>query len=745
MNAPAAMAPVPGADNELRLRRSLWSDPPALRATRGLGLADATIRRFRLGLKEPYVSRVDGVLVERALAFPVLAADGSRDGRWAYLNLEGVTTNPQHPVGWGPGPVRTFWSRAADPSATLVVLPSVIDLWLVAQALGEAWNSLVAVCPSWPGGVPAEWRSPRFWQGWDRVVLGLAGGADEDDLARAIGRTTDRVVNRCALPSGEGWADLVHTGASAAELRALFDGARAWAPVAPAAAQADGALAGDFAADPVAIEGAWVGGRMHYPVTVERREIEDWGTSGVGVVQRYVTRVLRSDGVMLDVERLPAPRGTPAAGRVLALSDGTRIVSAPQPGRFGTWSFASIDGFVAARAAGREPAHRPLPRLLADVEAQLRSSVWLPNDEDFALAAVFVVATFVHRLFDAFPILLVNGPKGSGKSEMGQALSVLCANALVAGRVTPAGLVRLLAESRGTVVLDDLEAIGSGRGAEDVVQILKTSYKASTARRVSPGRDGRVEVIDYFAPKVVTNISGADPVLLSRMLAIRAGAMPEGAVLAGGIGDVAALRDELHVWAMCRAADVVEAYAPLRDAARDRRAEIAAPLRAVATLAGLPEVTVRLEVALAAEPDVAVEPVDVLVRRILRRLVAEEGVVEIAMPRLQLELAGCSTAGAAPSAETLGRMLVTIGVRDADGRVDRRRLHGEVVRVYRLSDRFVTAVGRADGAPPDPFAFCADLCAACPYDAVCGEVAPSVREAKSARERRSAVASAAEA
>ena len=730
----------PGADNELRLRRRLWSDGRALRSVRELGLVDATIRRFRLGLREPYLSRDAGLVIERALSFPVLAADGTRESRWGYLNLEGVTAHPPHPVGWGPGTVRTCWSRPVTPGATLLVVPSATDMWLVAQAMGEAWGSLVIACPSWPGGPPPGWRDPRFWRGWDRVVLGLSGRADDEDLVGVAGRAADRELHRCAPAGGERWADLVRTGGSAAEIRRLISDAPRWLSVAslPSSASAPAQADGDYEADPVAIEGAFVGGRMHHPVTVERRELEQHGTGAVEVVQRYVTRVLRSDGVLLDVVRLPAPRGTPASGRVLALSDGTRIVSAPQPGRFGTWRFASIRDFIAAREAGREPARRHAARLLADVEAQMRATVWLPHAEDYALAALFVMATFVHRVFDAFPILLVNGPKGTGKSELGQAVAALSCNGLVAGRVTPAGLVRLLAESRGTVVLDDLEAVGAGRGSDDLVQILKTSYKASTARRVTPGRDGRVEVVDYFAPKVVTNIAGADPVLLSRMLPVRTGAMPDGVELGMGVADVAALRDELHTWAMCDAAAVADAYAPLRDATRDRRAEIAAPLRAVAAVVGIPDVARRLEEALSAEPDIVAEPIDTVLRRLVRRIVEEEGAVELAMPRILLEIASASGGSLRlPSAESLGRLLIANGAREAEGEVSRRRLHGEVVRVYRLSERFVERFARPSSPAPDAFTFCAAPCVACAYEAVCAAATPGLREAKERRVRAS--------
>lgn len=414
------------------------------------------------------------------------------------------------------------------------------------------------------------------------------------------------------------------------------------------------------------------------------------------------------------------------------MSDGTRIVAEPLPARFATWRFSSVKNFINARATARPPRHRSLARLLADVECHLRASVWLPHDDDFALAAAFVAATFVHRVFDAFPILLVNGLKGTGKSEFGQALAGICCNALVAGRISPAGLLRLLAESRGTVVLDDLETISSTKaGGSELAQILKIGYKAATARRVAPGRDGRVEVLDFYAPKVITNISGADPVLLTRMIAVRTAAMPLEASLADGLIDASCLRDEMHTWAMCEAAAVAEAYRPLLSAGRSRRDEIAAPLRAIAGLICDDVFTRRLERALAAEIEISSEPLDALVERSLRTLV-EEGATEVAMPHLLLEMASTARGPLMlPAAETLGRTLLAIGARGKEDPVDRRRLHGEVTRIYRLAEAFLGRFDRRPATVTGPFGFCVGVeCGSCRYDAVCDTTTPGLRKAK---------------
>ena len=80
---------------------------------------------------------------------------------------------------------------------------------------------------------------------------------------------------------------------------------------------------------PVDVGGAYSNGYLYYPYRLKRVAVEE----GVEL-SRYETRVLRSDGVSLGYGYKPAPRGTPAEDRVLALEDGTDVTRAPvAPGR----------------------------------------------------------------------------------------------------------------------------------------------------------------------------------------------------------------------------------------------------------------------------------------------------------------------------------------------------------------------------------------------------------------------------
>ena len=736
---PGAVAgAVAGAENLRRQMRRLRSNAPALAALLRAGVGEALIDRFSLGFKEPYAARGSGLVTENALAFPIHARGGGPIGRFAYHNLAGVTLNPGRPDYWGPGDCLPYWSRAAAEGDDLLVVRDPLTMWLAAGLLDAAGGPrIVVLTRSHFDGLPFDFSGASFWRAWGRVVLALDGDDQSAAMADLVLRSAGREVLSVPPPGEGGWARAIAQGASAQELRAAMDRATVAASPTTMPGPLDDAV-GSFEADPVAVMGAFVDGRMYYATRVERRHVATASPGAPGrapdpdrMVQEYATVVVRADGELLEAEVLPAPRGTPAFRRVMALSDGTRISSLPTP-TVASWSFASIQRFVADRRAGRDPAARPLGRVLADVEAYLSSVTWLPDPDAHLLVALYVVMTHCYRVFDAVPLMLIEGERGTGKSELGQAMADLGFNAVLVGATTAAAIVRLIDESRGLLVLDDLEKVsGAVGGVGDVSQILKVAYKAATARKAVADRSGRVVMHDFYGPKAITNTRGVDEVLGSRMLRVATRALPGDPGEKGIVGADPArsrpMRDELHVWSMCHAAEVHQAYRDLLAGtpSGDRQAEIAAPLRALARLAG-GDVADRLERVLGRQRGAATIDPEALVERAVEAIVARGGGPEVTLTEIgmqaELGLGGHEPPpGTVRSAEWLGRALVRLGIRDPARPPTRHRLRGSVVRVVALDATWLAARRRAGGeATASPLAFCAGrACPGCVYADVC--------------------------
>lgn len=756
-----------GPENLARLENNLLRNRAAMQYLRDRGISSDTVRKFHLGIKEPYTRKADGETVSNVLCYPVLSTSGEPLGRYGYCNITGVTRSPEPEGYWSRGRPRTYHSGDVAGKASILIVETCEDLWVLHQHLSSSLllRSIILVTSTHARATPDEWNIPSFWVTWEKIYLGYDRGPAADRLASEIERRTGRKVLRVSVPEGAGgnWADFFLAGGTAERFEELFRRAHRGAGSPQPPTELLGSP-GESLAEPVNINGAFVNGHLYYPFTVERREVEKTrsrgGESAERVVTSYVTRVVRSDGAVLDVVRLPAPRGTPRERQVLALTDLTRVERVPQISHYMTWRLDSIQEFVAAAESGEPPQYRPLGELVGRVAEHMRSSVWLPHGHDYTLIALYAAMSYVYQVFDSVPLLMVTGEKGSGKSELGDAIAGVSCNATVVGQSSVAGVVRLLNETRGLVVLDDLESVGRGPEGSafgDINQMLKQSYKKRTGRRAVTGKSGKTMIFDFYGPKVINNTKGVDDVLGSRMLHIRT--RKATAALLSGLSseglepqEAVRLRNELHVWAMANACALREQYLRLDARRSDRREEIFAPLRAIALLADDHSLTDTLEEALGRQgqrQEEICEPADMLMEAV-NECIRRGAVRKISSIQLRLELTLVSSrhtctesSSEAPvwlEPEWVGLKLRSLGLRTT-GKVSRIRLFGIVTRIYEIQPSYIDAVitrlekaGQAMTARYDPLAFCErQSCHACPYDLICVQTIPDLKKSKEKR------------
>lgn len=451
---------------------------------------------------------------------------------------------------------------------------------------------------------------------------------------------------------------------------------------------------------PADINNAYHDGRLYYPTQILVRGADAEGTQAV---------VVRSDRTVLRARySTPLEDSQP----VCRLDDGTLIAGPPKVTRHATWGCESISAYLNGAPAARDPA-----ALLATSEAHLRGSVWLPRQEDYTLLAVTVAVTYTQAIFDAVPLLLVCGPAGSGKSQLGQAMVEICANAAMIGKASAATIARTIDESRGFVVLDDQENLGKNRGGfTELGQTIKLSYKKSTAVKDWTDKgDMKPKRLNFYGVKMINNTSGVDAILLTRMFRIPTRKRPAHAIaMAPPDTDLQALRDDLHTWAFCNVAKIAGAYADLCPSGRAREEEIAAPLRAIARLAG-GEWPARLERALARQNE---RPSNIHgIHDLLRAAVASlqaEGFHRVAPVHVILKMreiaadSGIDGACAEISPIWVGRLLRENRLVDPSAPEEKRRIAGIQTRILTLA-----SAAKAESIKP-PLSFCGS-CSECPH------------------------------
>ena len=182
---------------------------------------------------------------------------------------------------------------------------------------------------------------------------------------------------------------------------------------------------GRFSYNPVDINSAYVNGHLYYPTRLHSRVLNDENK----VVERLETWVIRSDKTKHRAYYMEAPPGTPLVDRVLKLTDGTVIKKEPMASTHGTWAFESINAWLNGKNHTR-----PLKDVVNDITSWLRKTAWLPYDEDFTVLALTVVVTYVQRVFESVPLIMLNGPRGTGKTQVGIAMTAMCNNGMMIGQ-----------------------------------------------------------------------------------------------------------------------------------------------------------------------------------------------------------------------------------------------------------------------------------------------------------------------
>jgi uncharacterized protein DUF3631 len=163
------------------------------------------------------------------------------------------------------------------------------------------------------------------------------------------------------------------------------------------------------------------------------------------------------------------------------------------------------------------------PTLVKDVEAFLRRFVVLPAHTILPLA-LWAIATFAFKLFDAFPYLAITSPtKRCGKTRLLECLELLSHEARRAANPSEAALFRMIEKYGPTLLLDEAETLnGKGERAEYLRALLNAGNRrnASVPRCVGHGTNQDVQDFSIYCPKIVAGIGRFPDTVTDRAICI---------------------------------------------------------------------------------------------------------------------------------------------------------------------------------------------------------------------------------
>lgn len=207
---------------------------------------------------------------------------------------------------------------------------------------------------------------------------------------------------------------------------------------------------------------------------------------------------------------------------------------------------------------GRAPTIQP-----RELHARLRQIVFEHveySDEIFYdLIPLFIMGTYVYRVFPSVCYIHFNGTRASGKTQNMKLIQALAFNAVMASSMTPPSLFRRTAATSATVILDEAEHLDHENNM-DIRQLLNSGYTVggTAVRTEGSAQTGFYQIeYDVFSPKVLGSINPLDPVLQSRCIVVAM--MPTLRQLPEVIPSDekwASVRNQLYLWALQNAGEV---------------------------------------------------------------------------------------------------------------------------------------------------------------------------------------------
>lgn len=241
-----------------------------------------------------------------------------------------------------------------------------------------------------------------------------------------------------------------------------------------------------------------------------------------------------------------------------------------------------------------------------EIAGLLRRYICFPDPADADVVTLYIMGTYIYRLFPAYGYLHLHGIRESGKSNVARIIAELGFNSMLASNITGPVMFRMLQATCGTVIIDEAEKLNNPKPdtpAADLMLMMNDGYKrggrAYRADFNEATKQHEPVAFDIYSPKVFASIAELQYVLASRCIIIPCLRATSEEMKKAGIKDIAQnehrlaplfaeLRDRLHCWGLTAFPQVHDMYsnvlleAPGLDHLRGREREIWLPLIAIA-------------------------------------------------------------------------------------------------------------------------------------------------------------------
>jgi Protein of unknown function (DUF3631)/CHC2 zinc finger len=238
-------------------------------------------------------------------------------------------------------------------------------------------------------------------------------------------------------------------------------------------------------------------------------------------------------------------------------------------------------------------------KLFNEIKAHITRYVVFSRPEDADVVALWVMHTWVAQLFDFTPYIYLHSPvMRCGKTQVHRVVEPLVKNPLRTCNISEAALFREIADSRPTLLWDEIDSIFGSRKASEVNENKRALLNAGYERGIRAIRmersGGGFEKISYdpFCPKILAGIGRLPDTIVDRSIPIlihrRLKTQPCQKYRRQDRANAKPLHDALERWASDPELlkTLWDSHPQMPDSLSDRQEDIWEPLLAIADSVG---------------------------------------------------------------------------------------------------------------------------------------------------------------
>lgn len=175
------------------------------------------------------------------------------------------------------------------------------------------------------------------------------------------------------------------------------------------------------------------------------------------------------------------------------------------------WQYKSIKEWVGGDILIPHP-----KRIYREIKTKLEYFLDYVDPRQYTFIALWIYGTYFHQIFDAYPIVFLNGITGSGKSKTIELAHLLAFNAIFSANISDASIYRIITSARPTLLLDENEKISRSEEGYSQINLLLASFKRNGAKVIRCEKGGKSNEkffptsFELFSPKIIANIRGID-------------------------------------------------------------------------------------------------------------------------------------------------------------------------------------------------------------------------------------------